>query len=103
MAAPSDSLRHLIVRLFEIGVVKFGQFQLKSGIMSPIYFDLRIVISFPDVLELLTEIMWEHRPQSTDYQSVCGVPYTALPIATVSVHRRRRARHPESACRVWCA
>eukprot|EP00906_Rhabdomonas_costata_P034869 RCo049039 len=72
----------LVVRLFEINAVKFGQFKLKSGLISPIYLDLRVIVSFPDVLSLVAELVWE-KAKGLPVELLCGVPYTALPIATV--------------------
>jgi len=43
----------MIVRLFEIDAVKFGNFVLKSKTTSPIYIDFRGIISSPDLMVLL--------------------------------------------------
>ncbi len=67
--------------LFDLGAVKFGQYKLKSGIISPIYIDLRITISYPTLLKAIAEAMWAKVP-TDHFTSICGVPYTALPIAS---------------------
>lgn len=68
--------------LYKIGVIKFGSFILKSGMQSPIYFDLRTVVSHPKIMETVAKLLWAVRPGSS-YDLVCGVAYTGLPIATI--------------------
>jgi len=74
-------LHSLIHKLYEIGAVKFGSFTLKSGIVSPIYIDLRVTISDPQLLVAIGKAMLE-QVKNCSFDLVCGVPYTALPIAT---------------------
>lgn len=73
--------RELILTLYEIEAIKFGRFKLKSGILSPIYLDLRVIVSYPKVLQLVADVMWE-QIKGLSFDLICGVPYTALPIAT---------------------
>lgn len=75
-------VKDLILRLYGIGAIKFGEFKLKNGSVSPIYIDLRVTISYPDVLLSVAEAMWD-KVKYLNFDLICGVPYTALPFATV--------------------
>lgn len=71
----------LILDLHTIGAIKFGEFKLKSGIMSPYYLDLRLSVSFPYLLELIADVFWESL-RTLFFDVLVGVPYAAIPIAT---------------------
>jgi len=77
----APAVKKLINVLFDIEAVKFGNFTLKSGIQSPIYIDLRILVSYPKVLAEVAEAMLE-KVDTSLFDILCGVPYTALPLAT---------------------
>ncbi|KFM76798.1 Uridine 5'-monophosphate synthase, partial [Stegodyphus mimosarum] len=74
----------LLSRLINIGVFKVGEFTLKSGVISPIYIDLRQIIHYPDLVHCIAEAVHEKKiERNIKVEVLCGVPYTALPIASV--------------------
>ncbi|MFW5713981.1 MAG: orotidine-5'-phosphate decarboxylase, partial [Brevefilum sp.] len=82
--ARSQSQREkLILDLFDKGSVKFGDFTLASGKKSPIYIDLRRVVSFPQLFRRITNA-YIQRLNSLEFDLVAGVPYAALPISAVT-------------------
>ncbi len=81
MTDTTKRLASLADGLLEAGCIKFGEFTLKSGLKSPIYIDLRQIITYPKLLE---QIGAAYLPilQGLDFQRIAGLPYAAIPIAT---------------------
>ena len=76
-----DLLRSILRRLYECNAIKFGNFKLKTGTMSPVYIDLRIVISYPNLLiDMCNEL--DRLARKCNFDIICGVPYTGLTMAT---------------------
>lgn len=69
----------LVLDLYRIGVIKFGKFILKSGIVSPVYIDLRVLVSFPKVL---MKVGRAYLPilRKLKFDRMVAVPYTGIPI-----------------------
>lgn len=67
--------------LLDAGCIKFGEFTLKSGLKSPIYIDLRQIITYPKLLE---QIGQAYLPllKELKFERLAGLPYAAIPIAT---------------------
>lgn len=70
----------LYQRIFDAGCIKFGEFKLKSGIMSPVYVDFRLLVSNPALLE---EIGGELADKVVEIgcNRIAGIPYAGIPIA----------------------
>jgi uridine monophosphate synthetase len=73
----------LVRRLHEIGGVRFGEFVLKSGITSPFYVDLRVVISHPEVLAEVGRLMAAEVARCRP-DRIAGIPYAGLPLAVAA-------------------
>ncbi|XP_014605359.1 PREDICTED: uridine 5'-monophosphate synthase isoform X1 [Polistes canadensis] len=78
-----DQLKELAIALYDIGAVKFGEFITKVGLKTPVYFDLRVMIAYPQIMSKLSKALWQLSKTQIDTIQLCGVPYTALPLATL--------------------
>ncbi|CAH2097342.1 unnamed protein product [Euphydryas editha] len=74
--------KDLAVRLFDVGVVRLGDIEEKIGRRTPFYFDLRIIVSHPNIMMAIAEEL-QILASEIDHDILCGVPYAALPFATV--------------------
>lgn len=72
--------RELSEILHRIGAVRFGEFTLKDGRQSPIYLDLRVLVSYPGALARVGRAMVQ-RAASLSYDRIAGIPYAGVPIA----------------------
>jgi orotate phosphoribosyltransferase len=68
------------LELFRIGGVKLGEFTLKSGKRSPVYVDLRGLVSHPRVLRAAGEAL-AGALRGLPFDLIAGLPYAGLPLA----------------------
>jgi orotate phosphoribosyltransferase len=74
--------QELANKLFDIGVIKFGDFVFKSGIRSNNYVDMRLVMSYPDILHDIALCLNDIQ-QQCHADLLCPVPYAAVPVTTM--------------------
>ena len=71
----------LVEGLLSMGCIQFGEFTLKSGLVSPIYIDLRRLVAFPGWMTQVADAYIRQLNQ-LEFDHIAGLPYAALPIAT---------------------
>jgi uridine monophosphate synthetase len=85
----------LALRLLEIGAIRFGEFRLKlheknpDAPLSPIYIDLRLIRSFPDVLDATVSV-YRDLIRGLHFDCYADVPTAATPIVTLLAHETGR-------------
>src|SRR3972149_5830409 len=70
-------MTHLSHQLYDNGLIKFGRFTLHSGVESPVYFDLRNLISYPDLMETVLDY-YESHINLAEFDVIVGPAYGAL-------------------------
>ncbi len=73
--------KDLILQLYDIGCIHFGEYVQASGATFPYYIDLRTIISHPQVFEKVLSA-YADILQNLNFDRIAGIPYGSLPTAT---------------------
>ena len=74
-------LNSLVLQLYALGSIQFGNFTMASGLQSPIYIDLRRIIARPALLKQVSQA-YADLIQPLAFDHLAAVPYGALTIGT---------------------
>ena len=77
----ADPLESLIVDLFDIGCLLFGDYVQASGAIFNYYVDLRQIISDPNLFHRVLHA-YADKLQGLEFDRIAGIPYGSLPTAT---------------------
>ena len=75
-------MNDLIVDLYQKNCIKLGSFKLKNNDISPIYIDMKNIISYPYIVNSIISLFSEKILQ-TNFKLVCGIPYGGMHIASI--------------------
>jgi len=62
------------------GIIKYGEFELKSGIKTDVYLDAKSIISYPELNSKICDKICQYI--NPEIELVCGVPYGAISFAS---------------------
>ncbi len=71
----------LVKRLIEVGALKFGDFVLSSGKRSNVYVDIKLAITYPDILDLISDGIAEIL-KKYEFDKIACIELGGVPIAT---------------------
>ncbi|MCE7740880.1 MAG: orotate phosphoribosyltransferase [Candidatus Heimdallarchaeota archaeon] len=77
------NLQELTKQIIKQGILKFGDFTLKSGKKSWFYLDLRLISSFPDTFNFVIKCYKKKLKEIGKYDAVVGVAVAGVPFSAV--------------------
>jgi orotidine 5'-phosphate decarboxylase subfamily 1/orotate phosphoribosyltransferase len=88
--SPQEAFSNTLAALLaNVSAIKFGEYKLASGKTSPYYIDLRVIPSFPQEFQILTDLFTQWlagRPEIT-FDRIAGVPTAGISFATALCNR----------------
>jgi orotate phosphoribosyltransferase len=78
-------MRDLILGLYDAGMIRIGEFKLTSGATSPVYVDLRVLPSHPEMFRLVAARL-ACKASEIDHDYIVGVATGGVPLASVAAY-----------------
>ena len=76
-------MEQLICELYNINCIKFGDFKLKNKKRTPIIINFSKIISYPKILENLSEILWDKIKEYYKVNLIIGMNLSVIPLTTI--------------------
>jgi uridine monophosphate synthetase len=91
----------IVESLHEIGALRFDEFKLHSGRLSPIYLDLRLLASYPTLLRQVAAA-YATILEGLDFDLLAAMPLAGLPIGTaISLQMNKPLIYPRQALKAY--
>ncbi len=85
-----QTIEKVAAAIYESGLLKFGEFTLKNGTISPFYIDLRQAQSHPDTFAVIIDTYSEMLADTDESIFLAGVPEAATPLAAATGYKLHR-------------
>ncbi len=73
-------MQDLAKRLIEVNAVKFGEFILSSGKKSNVYVDIKLALTYPDILKLVVNSMVE-KLKNLKFDKIACIELGGVPVS----------------------
>ncbi len=84
-------LESIVLTLFDCKCILFNDFKLSSGITSPYYIDLRIIPSYPEAYEIVSDTyIRKINELNIKFDKICGIAVSGLPLASLIAYKLRK-------------
>lgn len=91
----------LALALHDLQAIQFGNFTLQSGAQSPIYVDLRLLVSSPEALALAASA-YGNLLNDLVFDRLAAIPYAGLPLGTaVALQTRSPLIYPRKEVKAY--